>query len=341
MLTRIERASPSPPVPGAAHRDKSSEDTLENLGFEKFAPYLKDPLVLVGFVLLLFFGIARTLIKGRLLTPVSGIKSYRLLQMILLCGFVLSVVVIGLGFGLKYRELSEAEQRNAVGLMRRELDANLASVEALRRNTVTMLEIVQRMATSLRSPEVKVLAVLFPEQNLRSGTTTPPKQLALDALSQLLDSKLDRNKVEMARGDAAAKIIRGTIDRTRPTIASLSDPSRERYVIRDAAWQANLPVLRKVYVDGVPELQKSYIAAQKLRADYDVICTSVHAYLDALHAVFNKDPGITIESLTAALTQERQTLSLLAAYGGSLADSMAALKATQSKLDRPVGASGT
>ena len=151
---------------------------MENLGFEKFAPYLKDPLVLVGFVLLLFFGIARSLIKSRLLTPVSGIKSYRLLQMILLCGFVLSIVVIGLGFGLKYRELSETEQRNAVGLMRRELDANLASVEALRRNTVTMLDIVQRTATSLRSPEVKVIAVLFPAQNLQSGTTTPPKQLA-------------------------------------------------------------------------------------------------------------------------------------------------------------------
>jgi len=337
----MEGGTKRPPVPGSAHGQEITEDTLENLGFEKFAPYLKDPLVLVGFVLLLFFGIARFLIKSRLLTPVSGIKSYRLLQTILLCGFVLSIMVIGLGFGLKYRELSETEQRNAVGLMHREMDANLASVEALRRNTITMLEIVQRTASSLRSPEVKVLAVLFPAKNLQSGTTTPPKQLALDALSQLLESKLDRNRVEMARGDAVAKIIRSTIDRTRPTIASLSDPSRERYVIRDAAWQANLPVLRKVYIEGVPELQKSYVAAQKLRADYDVICTSVLAYLDALHAVFNKEPGVTIESLTAALTQERQTLALLAAYGGALADNMAELKATQSKFDRPAGMSGT
>lgn len=307
---------------------------MEKLSFEAIAPYLKDPLVLVGFVLLLFFGIARSLIKSRLLSPVSGIKSYRLLQMILLGGFVLSVVVIGLGFGLKYRELSEAEQRNAIGLMRRELDANLASVEALRRNTVTMLEIVQRTAMSLRSPEVKVLALLFPAKNLQAGNTIPPKQLALDALSELLASKLDRDKVEMARGDAVAKIIRGTIDRTRPTIESLSDPLRERYIVRDAAWNANLHMLRKVHIDGVPELQKSYVAAQKLRADYDVICTSVLAYLDSLRAVFNKNPGITIESLTAALAQERQTLSLLAAYGGSLADNMAALKASQSKLDR-------
>ena len=32
--------------------------------FGSLAPYLKDPLVLVGFLLLLFFGILRTLIKS-------------------------------------------------------------------------------------------------------------------------------------------------------------------------------------------------------------------------------------------------------------------------------------
>ena len=54
------------------------------MGFDKIAPYLKDPLVLVGFALLLFFGLTRSMIKSGLLKPISGRLSYRLLQTILL-----------------------------------------------------------------------------------------------------------------------------------------------------------------------------------------------------------------------------------------------------------------
>ena len=86
---------------------------MDSLSFDKLAPYLKDPLVLIGFTLLLFFGIARAIIRSGQLTPVTGAKSYRVLQTVLLYGFLLGVLVIALGFGLKYRELSEAEQRNA------------------------------------------------------------------------------------------------------------------------------------------------------------------------------------------------------------------------------------
>lgn len=80
---------------------------MDSFSFEKLAPYLSDPLVLVGFVLLLFFGLARAIVRSRLLTPINGLKSYRVLQTLLLYGFVLGVLIIALGFGLKYRDLSE------------------------------------------------------------------------------------------------------------------------------------------------------------------------------------------------------------------------------------------
>ena len=267
---------------------------MESLGFEKVAPYLKDPLVLVGFVLLLFFALARALIRSRLLTPIPGAKSYRLLQTVLAYGFVLGIVVVLLGFGLKYRELSEAEQRGAVDLLRREFNANVAVVESMRRNTITLLSVVQQTATSVRRPDLPALSVLFPSDNVKSGAQPPPRELALNALTALFDRGLDKNKVEMAKGDAAAKAIHGTIERTRPTVVALSDPKHERYVISDAAWNANLPILRQVRLEGVPALQDSYASARKLRSDYDVVCASVLAYLDALHALFNPKIGVNV-----------------------------------------------
>ena len=305
---------------------------MDSFSFEKIAPYLKDPLVLAGFALLLFFGIARTLIKSGLLRQVTRDGSYKILVRILTYGFVLSILVIALGFGLKYRALDEAEQRNVVQLLGREFSANLDGVESLRRNTTTLLSLVQATSSALRNKNIPALSTLFPNQNIERAAALSAKDLALQALTELFDKRIDQNKSEMAKGDAAAKAIRGSIDRTKQTIDSMADPKRQRFVIREDVWLANLATLRQVFEAGVPELQASYAEMRKIRSDYDVICASVTAYFDALYKLFDKNPGVTIDSLTSALAQERQTIGLLATYGLTLTDSMEKLKRLQSHL---------
>ena len=312
---------------------------LESLSFEKAAPYLKDPLVLVGFVLLLFFALARALIRSRLLTPITGAKSYRLLQTVLAYGFVLGILVVLLGFGLKYRELSEAEQRRTVGLLQREFDGNVASVESIRRNVLSLLPIVQQIATSVRRPDLPALSVLFPNENVESGNKLPPRELALKALMALFDRHLDTNKSEMAKADAAAKAIHGTVERTRPTVLALCDSDHVRYVINEATWSANLPILRQIQLEGIPALQEAYASARKLRSDYDVVCSSVVAYLDAVRTLFEPKIGVNLETLTAALGQEQQSLSLISAYGANLADALDRMKALQAMLAKTSQAS--
>jgi hypothetical protein len=307
---------------------------MDSFSFDKVAPYLKDPLVLVGFALLLFFGFARTIIRSGLLTPVTGAKSYKMLQTVLLYGFLLGLLVIALGFGLKYRELSEADQQSAVEMLKGEFNANAATVESLRRNTVTLLSIFQQTAQSLRAPGVLTMDTLFPAENVQSGPKAPPSDLALSALTAFLDTHLDKNRAEMAKGDAVAKLIHGTITRTRPTIVSLSDPHHDRYVISESSWNANLPVLRQVHVVGVPEFQDSYAAVRKVRSDYDVVCAGVLAYLDSLQVIFDPKVGVNLDTLTATLTQERQSLDLLTTYGTSLVDAVERLKNVQSKLHK-------
>lgn len=299
---------------------------MMGVAFEKVAPYLQDPLVLIGFVLLLMFGMARMLIKSRLLTPVSGAKSYRVIQTVLLYGLVLALAVIGLGFGLKYRELSRAEQQNAVSLLRREMDANLAAVEAMRRNTTVMLSVVASTATAVREPDIRVMATLFPMANVQSGNKPHARDMAASALSNIAKAGLDKNQNEMARANQLARAVTSTIDRTKLTVISLSDPSRQRYVISDAVWRANLPVLRKVHIDGVPQIQEAYATSRMVRSDYDVVCASVIAYMDSLRGLLGEDSDINLDTLSATLSQERQTLTLLTAYGATLADSIGRLK---------------
>ncbi len=313
---------------------------MDSFSFEKIAPYLKDPLVLIGFALLLFFAFARTLLRSGVLKPVAGAKSYRVLQAVLLYGFILGVLVIALGFGLKYRELAEADQRGAVELLRGEFHANTATVESLRKNTMTMLSIFEQITRSVRQPNIATLAILFPAENVQSGQKSAPRELALNALTVLLEKRLDKNKVEMAKGDAAAKLIDATISRTKPTIVALSDPTHERYVVSDKAWQANLPILHRVHLAGIPEFQESYANVRKLRSDYDVVCAGLIAYLDSLQNLFNPKVGVNVDTLTAALTQERQSLALLTAYGESLAEAVSRVKAAQEKLNRVAKTAG-
>jgi hypothetical protein len=72
---------------------------LEDLSaFVKIAPQLSNPLVLIGFVLLLVFSVHRVLIKSRIIPPVAKTAAPSIIKLILHYGFIISVLVITLGF---------------------------------------------------------------------------------------------------------------------------------------------------------------------------------------------------------------------------------------------------
>ena len=68
--------------------------------FSKVAPYLTNPLVLIGFVLLLFFGIHYTLIRSGILSPVSKAESGKIVRLLLNYGFIVALLLILSGFCL-------------------------------------------------------------------------------------------------------------------------------------------------------------------------------------------------------------------------------------------------
>lgn len=67
-------------------------------GFARIAPYLSDPLVLVGFALLLLFALFRSLIGSGLIPVLEQEAGGRVVQSILDYGFYVVALVILLGF---------------------------------------------------------------------------------------------------------------------------------------------------------------------------------------------------------------------------------------------------
>lgn len=68
--------------------------------FSKIAPYLTNPLVLIGFAVWLVFGIHKALIKSGILTSVSKTESGRIVRRLLNYGFIVALLLILFGFGL-------------------------------------------------------------------------------------------------------------------------------------------------------------------------------------------------------------------------------------------------
>ena len=84
--------------------------------FENIAPHLVNPLVLIGFVLLLFFGIHSQLMKSGLLRQVNQKESSAIIRIFLRYGFWLALTLICAGFGFaawkSYMEKEKAQIAN-------------------------------------------------------------------------------------------------------------------------------------------------------------------------------------------------------------------------------------
>lgn len=295
-----------------------------NVDFTKIAPYLKDPLVLIGFFLFVAFLFARGLLVRGIIPPLQKKHGYRVLQTILLYGFVIGLVLIILGFGLKYKELSEVEERSAVAMLREEMSGNLGTAQELLKNCEVLVNITTTVASQLRDRRIPILPLLFPKENLDDGpTAVTGADAARLAMRRLEESGLLQNRTEMQRFDATAKVIAGTIERTLPTMRSLADARRQRYPLSTRVWESQLPVLRKVRIIDVTRVQKTNAELERARANYDVVMARCIDYLDAVHRLLTpKNEELTADALAEALAVERLSMTMLSDYLNQLAASM-------------------
>lgn len=76
--------------------------------FEKIAPSLKNPLVLAGFVLLVLILLFKTLITSRIIPPLPKRAGSDIVKKMLLLGFIVSILVIVLGFAFEFYKLRQS-----------------------------------------------------------------------------------------------------------------------------------------------------------------------------------------------------------------------------------------
>jgi hypothetical protein len=69
--------------------------------FSKVAPFLTHPLVLIGFVVLLFFGLIKALLKAKIVPVLDPNAGGDVVKLFLRYGFVVALLIIGLGFGIE------------------------------------------------------------------------------------------------------------------------------------------------------------------------------------------------------------------------------------------------
>jgi protein O-GlcNAc transferase len=133
-------------------------------GFGEIASHLANPLVLIGFALLLLFGVHRALIRSGILPPVGQRTSGVIVQSLLRYGFWIAALLIVLGIayaGYKtHRETQPAivnaeAVSDAIAGLRKELDGKDLREQEYQDQIKALTETVQALAKQQDAPGVK------------------------------------------------------------------------------------------------------------------------------------------------------------------------------------------
>ena len=306
-----------------------------SIDFGEVATYLEHPLILVGFSLFLFFSFARFLISKGVIPPLPPGPGADVLMAVLRYAFVLSILVILLGFGLRYRELSHEEEMRVVRMLSVEFRNNFQVAAELASGIESTLQNTLIVAELLRSEGIPILPIVFPSENLDNLSEPRPSiPIAESALQALVASGLHNSQVEVDRLHQAGERISATIDRTFPTLLSLADGDRERYVFQREAWESNLDVARRIDAVDISVFQEVYSDLTGLRNDYDVVTGRCLEYLRRVSDFFdNSDAYLSTTDLAGVLASERLAFSLIVRYGSDLATHSERLVAYQQLLE--------
>lgn len=71
------------------------------MDFATIAPFLTHPLVLTGFVSMLFFGLLKTLLKAGIMPELTQATGGAVVKLLVKYGFIIALTITLLGFGIE------------------------------------------------------------------------------------------------------------------------------------------------------------------------------------------------------------------------------------------------
>ncbi len=306
------------------------------MNFEKIAPFLKDPLILIGFFLFIGFIFIRTLVTTRTIPVLQQGQGYSILKIILLYGFIFGLLLVALGFGLKYKEMSEREQKNMVSLLITELDSNIRVISELKKNTESFLSQQIDLSKAIRTTGIVILPVMFPKVNLELDSNINTSTLAQGAFSELVKKRLANDQVAVKKLGEFSKALTKTLKSTTSIRGNLRDENRTRYKIATQIWDNNINVYRKLNIIDITLFQKAYAQMNNIRNDYDIIAGSSIDFADNLNEYFKENNELTWEKLASVLSSERQSYSLIVEYSENLVNTLTDLTQIKDELKHDV-----
>lgn len=276
----------------------------------------------------------RSLVTRGIIPTLEQGQGFKILKIILLYGFIIGLALIGLGFGLKYKELSKGEQKNIVSMLSKEFDGNIAVIGELKRNTETFLNQQIMLSQLLRTKGIKILPVMFSKENLDLNKSINPNELARQAFLSLIKTGLATNKLEGTKLDEFSRALLKTIKSVKNTNENLRDSLKQRYKITAEIWQSNLNTYKKLNVIDITLFQKAYSQQGNIRNDYEIIAKTTIDFQNSLLEYFKTDNELTWDKLSYVLTMERNSYDLIVEYSKNLVNTMTDLNDIKNNLSK-------
>jgi tetratricopeptide (TPR) repeat protein len=146
--------------------------------FEHIAPYLTQPLVLVGFVLMLVFSIHNKLLKAGIIPKLDKQQGGRIVELLLHYGFWLGVLIMVLGFSWKFYE-TYANKEVKISTKTAETTVSIEQI-------VKTLTNKHQLDVQAKDEQIKALTEAVTALSTGQGIDASPSELkaALTALAQ-------------------------------------------------------------------------------------------------------------------------------------------------------------
>src|SRR5436305_714343 len=211
-------------------------------GFDKIAPFLSEPLVLIGFVVALCLGLLklllRLLVEHGIIPGLSKASAASILRLIINYGFLLAVLVFLLGFMLRWREDGGSKATITAREEVKEIATRIVGLRGTYESIIDLPNTSDPAVEKVREDAPKAAAQLlnFSDTNLDAGNKI--LKYAFGGAAYVLGGQVE--SVPSIQNDHARRAI-SALDRAASLISAARKAANgsDAYYIRLVQWIDN------------------------------------------------------------------------------------------------------
>ena len=290
--------------------------------FAYILTYLKSPLVILGLLLLLAFGVFRFLHKIGKIEKLPIIFEEGLPHLALTHGYVLGVVFVLVGITLKHNEMTHAQQEHALMMIGSEYSENMAAIRSLNDNISQLLQSHQQISDKLRSKDSKILATIFPSQSTPKDNETPINKIVDAAFKELKESALLDNSAAMSKFYAVKDQYKPFLNTQLENLSAMKDADNIEYSIKDDFWLAHKEIFVEIEGKNPRELESSIKQMRAVRVKYNTVLNQTADYFSEVNDFLGRTSYLSNGDVYEILKKEREVYEKLKTFKAELVNQL-------------------